>query len=125
VIRLQANWKPNVNDIARGQVTQAFVPGTDVDALLEHDTLILDGHAMDADVQVGSGNTRVQVRLVGVHTPKGSCVFLTTRPAQIGPRQVADRSRVRWEVELSIRLNKSVNRLDAIDAEPPCTLQTR
>jgi hypothetical protein len=31
---------------------------------------------------------------------------------------------VRWEVELSIRLDKSVNRLDAIDAEQSCTLKT-
>ena len=31
---------------------------------------------------------------------------------------------MRWEVELSIRLDKSVNRLDAIDAERPCSLKT-
>jgi hypothetical protein len=31
---------------------------------------------------------------------------------------------VRWEVELSIRLDKSVNRLEAIDAERPCSLKT-
>jgi hypothetical protein len=73
---------------------------------------------------VGSGKERVQVRLVGVQTPKGYCFFLTNLPPRIGPRQVADLSRVRWEVELSIRLDKSVNRLDAIDAEQPCTLKT-
>lgn len=39
-------------------------------------------------------------------------------------RQVADRSRVRWEMELSIRLDTSVNRLDAIDAEQSCPLKT-
>ena len=42
----------------------------------------------------------------------------------MGPQQVADRYRVRWEVELRLRLDKSVNRLDAIDAEQPCTLKT-
>jgi hypothetical protein len=125
VIRLQENWKPKVDSIARGQVTQAFFPGTDFDALLENDTLILDGHTIDADVHVGTGNKRVPVRLVGVHTPKGYGFFLTTLPPQIGPRQVAALSRVRWEVELSIRLDQSVNRLDAIDAEQPCTLKTR
>jgi hypothetical protein len=31
---------------------------------------------------------------------------------------------VRWEVELSIRLDTSVNRLDAINAERPCSLKT-
>jgi hypothetical protein len=37
---------------------------------------------------------------------------------------VADLYRVRWEVALSSRLDKSVNRLDAIDTEQPCTLKT-
>jgi putative transposase len=124
VIRLQENWKPKVDHIARGQVTQAFFPGTDFDALLKDDTLILDGRAIDADVHVGQGKKQVQVRLVGVHTPKGYGFFLTNVPPRIGPRQVADLYRVRWEVELSIRLDKSVHRLDAIDAEQPCTLKT-
>lgn len=124
VIRLQDNGKPKVDSLARGQVTEAFFPGTDLDALLEEDTLVLDGRTIDADVHVGTGNTRVHVRLVGVQTPKGSCCFLTNLPPRMGPRQVADLYRVRWEVERSIRLDKSVNRLDAIDAEQPCTLKT-
>jgi putative transposase len=124
VIRLKDNWKPKVDSLARGQVTEAFFPGTDLEALLADETLVLDGRAIDADVHVGSGKERVQVRLVGVQTPKGYCFFLTNLPPRIGPRQVADLYRVRWEVELSIRLDKSVNRLDAIDAEQPCTLKT-
>jgi Transposase DDE domain len=124
VIRLQENWKPKVDHIARGQVTHAFFPGTDFDALLDDETLLLDGRAIDADVQVGTGNTRVQGRLSGVHTPTGDGFFLTNLSPRIGPRQVADLSRVRWEVERSLRLDQSVNRLDAIDAEQPCTLKT-
>jgi hypothetical protein len=31
---------------------------------------------------------------------------------------------VRWEVELSIKLDKSVHRLDQIDAERPCLVKT-
>jgi hypothetical protein len=124
VIRLKDNWKPKVDDLARGEVTQAFFPGTDLDALLADDTLGLAGRAIDADGHVGPGKKRVYVRLVGVPTPKGSCFFLTHLPPRIGPRQVADLYRVRWEVELSIRLDKSVNRLDAIDAEQPCPLKT-
>ena len=124
VIRLKENWKPKVNYIARGQVTQAFFPGTDFDTLLEDETLVLDGRAIDADVHVGGDKHPVHLRLVGVQSPKGYCFFLTNLPAHIGPRQVADLYRVRWEVELSIRLDKSVNRLDAIDAERSCTLKT-
>ena len=124
VIRLKDNWKPKVDYIARGQVTQEFFPGTDLDALLADGTLVLDGRAIDADVHVGGDKHPLHLRLVGVQTPKGYCFFLTNLPPRIGPRQVADLYRVRWEVELSIRLDKSVNRLDAIDAERPCSLKT-
>jgi hypothetical protein len=37
---------------------------------------------------------------------------------------VTDIYRVRWEVELSIRLDKSVHRLDQIDAERSCSVRT-
>jgi putative transposase len=124
VIRLKDNWKPKVDHIARGQVAQEFLRGTDLDVLLEDKVLLLDGRAIDADVHVGKGKDAVQLRLVGVQTPKGHCFFLTNLPPRIGPRQVADLYRVRWEVELSIKLDKSVHRLDAIDAERPCSLKT-
>jgi putative transposase len=124
VIRLKENWKPKVDYLARGQVTQEFFPGSDLDALLEQETLLLDGQVIDADVHVGRGRHALPLRLVGVQTPKGYCFFLTNLPPRVGPRQVADLYRVRWEVELSIRLDKSVNRLDAINAERPCTLKT-
>jgi hypothetical protein len=125
VMRLKEHWKPKVDDLARGQVTHEFLPGSDCDALLADDTFVLDGRTVDADVPVGQGKVAVHLRLVGVPPPKGSCFFLTNLPPQIGPRQVADRYRVRWEVDLSIWLDQSVNRLDAIAAEQPCTLKTR
>jgi hypothetical protein len=124
VIRLKDNWKPKVDYIARGQVTEEFLPGTDLDALLEDATLVLDGRVVDADVHVGGDKHPLHLRLVGVQTPKGYCFFLTNLPPRLGPLQVADLYRVRWEVELSIRLDKSVHRLDAIDAERPCSLKT-
>jgi hypothetical protein len=124
VIRLKDNWKPQVDHLARGHVTQEFFPGTDLDVLLEQDILVLDGRAIDADVHVGGTKHPLHLRLVGVSTPKGYCFFLTNLPPRVGPRQVADLYRVRWEVELSIRLDKSVHRLDQIDAERPCSVKT-
>jgi putative transposase len=124
VIRLKDNWKPKVDYIARGQVTPEFFPGGDLDALLADETLVLDGRAIDADVHVGGDKKPLHLRLVGVHTPKGYRFFLTNLLPRIGPWQVADLYRVRWEVELSIRLDKSVHRLDQIDAERPCTVKT-
>jgi hypothetical protein len=123
VIRLKDNWKPKVDYIARGQVTEAFLPGADLDVLLAEETLRLDGRVIDADVHVGQRTQALALRLVGVHTPTGDGCFLTHRPARIGPRHVADLYRVRWEVELSLKLDKSVHRLDAIDAERPCSLK--
>jgi putative transposase len=124
VIRLKDNWKPKVDHIARGQVAQEFFPGADLDALIEERILVLDGRAIDADVRVGNPKHPLHLRLVGVHTPKGYCFFLTNLPPRIGPRQVADLYRVRWEVELSIKVDKSVHRLDQIDAERPCSVKT-
>ena len=124
VRRLKEHWKPKVDDVARGQVTQAFFPGTDFDARLAEETLVLEGRASDADVHVGQGRQALPLRLVGVQPPKGSCGCLTNLPPRIGPRPVADLYRVRGEVELSIRLEKSVHRLAALDAERPCSLKT-
>ena len=72
----------------------------------------------------GEGATRCRCASWGSRAPRATALFLTNLPPRIGPWQVADLYRVRWEVELSIRLDKSVNRLDAIDAERPCTLKT-
>ncbi len=123
-MRLKDTWKPKVDYRARGHRTQAFSSGPDRDALREQETRGLDGRVIDADVHLGQGHKRVHVRLVGVQGSNGYGVFLTNLPRRSGPRQVADRSRVRWEVERSIRLDQSVNRLDALAAEQPCTLQT-
>jgi len=124
VIRLKDHWQPKVDYIARGQVAREFFPGTDLDALLDAHTLVLDGQAIDADVHVGAATNPLHLRLVGVQTPKGYCFFLTNLPPRVGPRQVADLYRVRWEVELSMKLDTSGQRLDAIDVEHPCSLKT-
>jgi hypothetical protein len=124
VIRLKDNGTPHVDDLARGQVPQEGFPGTDLATLVEEEILVLNSRASDADVYVGGDKRPLPLRLVGVHTPKGNGCFLTNLPPRIGPRQVADLYRVRWEVERSLRLDNSVNRLDAIDAERPCALKT-
>jgi hypothetical protein len=113
-----------VDHIARGHLTQECFPGTDLDALLEQDLLLLDGHTIEADVHVGGPKHPLHLRLVGVHTPKGYGFFLTNLPPRLGPRPVANLYRVRWEVELSLRLDKSVHRLDQIEAERPCSVKT-
>lgn len=124
VIRLKENWKPKVDYIARGTVKKTFFAGTDLDALIEEDVLILDGKTIDCDVTIGPPGRQVQVRLVGIDTPKGYCFFLTNLPAKVGPVQVGTIYRIRWEIELSMKLDKSVHRLDESAAEKPCSLKT-
>lgn len=113
VIRLKENGKPKVQRITRGEVQGTFFKGADFDALIEDDVLVLDGTTVDADVTVGSGPNALAMRLVGVYTKKSDyCWFLTTLTRRIGPVQVSQLYRVRWEVELSMKLDKSVHRLD-------------
>jgi Transposase DDE domain len=122
--RRNDHGKPKVDSSARGQGTPAFFPGIELDVLREEDILVRDGRAMDADGRVGGAKTPLHLRLVGVKTPKGHGVFLTKLPPRLGPRQVADLYRIRWEVELSIKVDKSVHRLDQSDAERPCSVKT-
>jgi hypothetical protein len=116
VIRLKENWKPKVDHVARGTLRQTFAPGTDLDLLIDAETLVLDGKVIDADVRVGCGAREVRCRLVGVPTEKGYCFFLSSLPPRIAPRSVADLYRVRWEIESDNKLDKSCLRLSEIGA---------
>jgi hypothetical protein len=124
VIRLKENWKPKVDYIARGLVTKTFLAGSDLDALIEDDVLVLDDKAVDMDVKVGPEGRQLALRLVGIPTSKGHCFFLTNLPARIGPWQVGDMYRVRWEIELSMKLDKSIHRLDESKATKACSVKT-
>jgi len=79
---------------------------------------------VQCDVRVGTTKDPLHLRLVGVHTPKGDGCCLTKRPPRIGPRPVADLYRVRWAVELNLKVDQSVHRLDQIDAERLCSVKT-
>ena len=113
VLRLKDNWKPKVQSITRGTLTRTFAKGTDLDLLLEDEILLLDGKAIDAVVQIGN---RVTARLVAVRGPRGYCFYLTNLAPRIGPRQIADLYRVRWEIESDNKLDKSCLNLDEVKA---------
>lgn len=115
VIRLKESWKPKVQSISRGTLTRRFAKGSDLDLLLAHETLLLDGKVIDALVHIGE-QEGIASRLVGVPGPKGYCFYLTNLPNAVGPRQIADLYRVRWEIESDNKLDKSCLNLDAIGA---------
>jgi hypothetical protein len=120
VLRLKDNWKPRIDRLVRGAITSDVAAGADLDVLIEDDILLLDGHAIDADVTVGRAGRTVKGRLVGVPTPKGYCFFLTNLPRKThGPLQVGDLYRVRWEIEIDHKVDKSAARIDEITARKP------
>ncbi len=117
VIRLKDSWKPRVQHIARGTLLKQFVGGTDFDCLIDEGVLVVDGCAIDVDVTFGTGASLVMCRMVGVPTPDGTYRFyLTNLPPAVGPLQIADLYRVRWEIESDNKLDKSCSHLDQIAA---------
>lgn len=120
VIRLKENWKPTVDRLVRGAAFPEAVEGGDFDALLEQEVIVLDGHAIDADVTIGRGALKIRCRLVGIPTPKGYCFFLTNLSRKThGPHQVGEIYRVRWEIEIDNKVDKAGTRLDEITARRP------
>jgi putative transposase len=117
VMRLKDNWKPRVERLVRGSISAVVMDGDDFDVLLQQDVLRLDGRAIDADVTLGRGGQAVRSRLVGIPTPKGYCFFVTNLARGThGPKQVGDLYRVRWEIEIDNKVDKSGARLDEIEA---------
>jgi hypothetical protein len=117
VIRLKESWKPKVQHVARGSITKTFLAGSDLEGLLADEVLLLDGKVVDVGVSFGTGKATVNCRMVGVPAPDGGYRFyLTSLPGAVGPRQIADLYRVRWEIESDNKLDKSCSHLDEIGA---------
>lgn len=124
VIRLKDNWKPKVASIAAGDVKKTFLPGADFDALLEHEVFALTGTHIDADVHVGAAATRQAARLVGVQHEGSYRYYLTNLPrSAVTPDQIVQLYRLRWEIELDNKLDKSNFHIDEIQARTPHTVR--
>lgn len=124
VVRLKDGWKPRVDRIVRGAASRDIVPTDEFNVLLEQDLLVRDGNAIDVDVTVGRGAKTVASRLVGVPTPKGYCFFLTNLPRSThGALQVGQIYRVRWEIEIDNKVDKTGTRLDEITARKPVSVR--
>jgi hypothetical protein len=123
-MRLKDSWKPRVDRIVRGAVGLDIKETGDFDVLLDEDVLLLDDRAIDADVTVGRGANSLKSRLIGVPTPKGYCFFLTNLPRRThGPLQVGDIYRVRWEIEIDNKVDKTGARIDEITARKPVSVR--
>jgi IS4 transposase len=124
VIRLKSNWKVRLTRLVRGELSEQLGIETDLDVLLLNETLVTDDKAIDADVEVGATDHRVRCRLVGVPTPKGYCLFLTNLARKThGPLQVGDLYRVRWEIEIDNKADKTGAQIDRITAQKPVSVR--
>lgn len=119
VMRLKENWKPKVKSISRGDVAKEFFPGTDLDVLIDKNIIVLNGKCVNANVTIGRGTRAVDCRLVGVPVVDGAGYrfYLTSLPSSVGPLQVCDLYRVRWEIECDNKLDKSCSKLSDIGAK--------
>lgn len=117
VQRLKDSWKPRVTRVTSGEVLGEIAPGTDFDELFMNEVIILDGSCVDIDVTLGQGNGQISCRLVMIPSPSGYLIYLTNLPREThGPEQVGDLYRVRWEIEMDKKLDKSGAQLDQIRA---------
>lgn len=117
VMRLKVNWKPKIDRLVRGPISDAVADGADFEVLLENEQIGLGGRTIDADVTLGCGALKVHCRLIGIPTPKGYCFFVTNIPrAMLGAKQIGDLYRIRWEIEIDNKVDKTGARLDEIDA---------
>jgi len=117
VQRLHEGWKPKVNRIFRGEVQGEFFEGADFDELLMDEVIVLDGSCIDAEVTLDKGENAVTCRLVMIPGPNGYLIYLTNLSRKShGARQVGDLYRVRYEIELDNKLDKSGAQLDQIRA---------
>lgn len=117
VIRLHDNWKPKVEKVHLGELAGEFIPGTDFDKLVMDEVILLNGEDVDCDVTIGQGKEAVRARLVMVYGPAGYRIYLTNlgRETHTG-QQISDLYRVRWEIEMDNKGDKSGARLDQIRA---------
>lgn len=121
IIRLKDSWRPTVERVARADLKKSLVPGTDLDLFLDDVHMCLR-NVIDVDVIVGAS---VSMRLVGVPVPgDGYRFYLTNVGRRLGPHQIADIYRVRWEIETNNKLDKSGHRLHQIDARRPAAVRS-
>ena len=120
VLRLKESWRPKVDAIAAGDLRRTFVPGTDLDLLLDDEVLVLSGKCIDADVTLAPGLT---ARLVGVEHKGTYRYYLTNLPRTHTPEKVSTLYRVRWEIELDNKLDKTNFHMDEIAARTPHTVR--
>lgn len=122
VIRVKDGWRVHVKDAAVGKLKarRGNAPLNLPDALSSRALTAVDG-IIDADVALPMPGEDFPIRYVSLAIEgKGTCEFLTNIPRDLAsPTTIGDLYRLRWNIELDNKLNKSDWVLDEVDAEKP------
>lgn len=110
ISRLRENGNPRVVAVRRGIARGCAAKGRRL-----WDIEFAHGRPVDLDVDIGRGEARGILRLVGRYNPEKDCwhLYLTNLPPRsFSPDEVAELYRLRWEVELLFKELKSTCRLE-------------
>lgn len=122
VLRLKDGWRPKVTEIHRGTVKKQLVKDKEFDLVISKN-ILLDGKAIDLSAKLEKNCEELPVRIVGICDEKNKYqFFLTNLPRRVGPDQVSDLYRCRWEIEMDNKTNKSCFSLDDIQSYTPAAL---
>lgn len=124
VIRLKSNWKVRVTRLVRGELKSQLGIKADLGMLLVDEVLVTEDKAIDADVELGPESNPLRCRLIGISTPTGYTFFLTNLARKThGPLQVGQLYRVRWEIEVDNKVDKTGAHIDRITAQKPVSVR--
>ena len=125
VIRLKSDWKFRPIRLVVGRLNDQLGIDSSVEMKLSRETVMADDEFLDADVEIGDPDKpRIHCRLIGVPTPKGYCLYLTNLSRDThDASQVGDLYRVRWEIEIDNKVDKTGAQLDRISAETPVSVR--
>ena len=125
VIRLKSNWKFRPKRLVVGNLDGQLEIDTGVDMKLRRETVMVDDKPLDVDVEIGQpAKPCIRCRLIGVPTPKGYCLYLTNLSRDTHDvSQVGDLYRIRWEIEIDNKVDKTGAQVDRIFAETPVSVR--
>lgn len=125
VIKLKQGWNVSLDGSASEEAVREWLTGCDLQEAIRCGSFEIDPtKELDVDVVVGPAKAPIRMRLVGIPLEEGQLLFLTTLPRTThSPQQIGTIYRLRWNIELDNKLNKSAFRLDQITARTPVSAE--
>lgn len=122
VCRLKENAEPKiVRELVRGRGQPAKLAGMPLRMMLAQ----LERQTLDLWVELGSGKTKIECRLVGTRDQEDKWRLYVTNLGceQFEACEVVELYRVRWQVELLFKQLKSQGHLDSLEGKTEATVK--